>query len=166
MTTKPVCSATTKSGRPCRGSPVRGSDPPLCPAHGGGSRPPGAPPGNRYALKHGVHARQAIPVQRPEHSRGAGSPGDARSDEPPDLPGRIRDLDRRIQGLSDYIDTLDEKQKREQYAELLALYGQLLSRLGRLMRDQRAITGEAADGSSGAIAQALDELGTEWGIKP
>ena len=139
------CSATTKAGRPCLARPVRGSEPPLCAAHGGGRRPVGAPEGNENALKHGAYAKAA---------------------GPPDLTGRIHDLDRKIQGLSGYIDDLDEKKEREHYAELLALYGQLISRLGRLMRDQRAISGEAADGIAGAIAQALDELTTEMGIQP
>jgi hypothetical protein len=144
---------------------VRGTDPPLCSAHGGGSRPPGAPRGNRNAVKHGAYARQAIPAQRPERGRGTGSPRDARSNEPPDLPGRIRDLDRKIQGLSEHIDAHKDELKSEKYAALLALYGQLISRLGRLMRDQRAVSGEASDGIAGAIAQALDELGTELGVK-
>jgi hypothetical protein len=164
MNSRPECSATTKSGRPCRGCPVRDTDPLLCSAHGGGSRPPGAPPGNRNALKHGAYARQAIPAQRPEHGRGTGSSRDSQGDEPPDLPSRIRDLDKKIRDLSTYIDNLSEKEKKENYAGLLTLYGQLLSRLGRLMRDQRAISGEAADGIPGAIAQALDELSTHLGV--
>ena len=135
------------------GLPVRDTDPPLCSAHGGGSRPPGAPPGNRNAVKHGAYARQAIP---------AGSPQDS-GDEPPDLASRIRDLDKKVRDLSTYIDNLSEKENKERYPVLLALYGELVSRLGRLMRDQRALSGEAADGIAGAIAQALDELSTEMG---
>jgi hypothetical protein len=49
-------------------------------------------------------------------------------------------------------------------AHLLALHSQNAARLGRLLRDQRALSGEAADGLSNAITQALDELATEWGI--
>ncbi len=37
-----------------------------------------------------------------------------------------------------------------------------MSRLGRLLRDRRALSGDAADGISDAIAKALDELGSEW----
>lgn len=84
----------------------------------------------------------------------------------PNLSDRIADLDRKIQSLSAYIDEKQEDLKAEEYSDLLSLFGQLLSRLGRLMRDHRAITGEAADGIAGAIAQALDELGTELGIQP
>jgi hypothetical protein len=36
--------------------------------------------------------------------------------------------------------------------------------IARLLRDKRALSGKAADGISGAIAQALDEMGTEYGL--
>ncbi len=38
-------------------------------------------------------------------------------------------------------------------------------RVARLLRDKRALSGEAADGIAGAIAQALDELGSELGLE-
>jgi hypothetical protein len=34
-----------------------------------------------------------------------------------------------------------------------------------LLRDQRALTGMAADGIAGAVAQLLDELSSEWNIE-
>jgi hypothetical protein len=37
-------------------------------------------------------------------------------------------------------------------------------RVARLLRDKRALSGEAADGIAGAIAAALDELTSELGI--
>lgn len=49
--------------------------------------------------------------------------------------------------------------------KLFALHGQNASRLGRLLRDRRALTGEAADGIAGAISAALDELATELGVE-
>ena len=48
---------------------------------------------------------------------------------------------------------------------LVALALQATRTIARLLRDRRAISGESADGISGAIAQALDELSTEWGIE-
>jgi hypothetical protein len=36
--------------------------------------------------------------------------------------------------------------------------------VARLLRDERALSGEAADGIAGAIGTALDELSTEWGL--
>ena len=38
-------------------------------------------------------------------------------------------------------------------------------RVARLLRDQRALSGAAADGIAGAIATALDELTSELGVK-
>ena len=53
--------------------------------------------------------------------------------------------------------------------DLLVRIGQALAvgtgRVGRLLRDKRAISGEAADGIAGAIATALDELSTELGTQ-
>lgn len=51
----------------------------------------------------------------------------------------------------------------EDWMRLVELYSLTAGRLGRLMRDRRALQGEAADGLVGAIAQALDELRTELG---
>ena len=36
--------------------------------------------------------------------------------------------------------------------------------VAQLLRDQRALSGETAEGISGAIGQALDELAVEWGL--
>lgn len=87
----------------------------------------------------------------------------------PDMAVQIVDLDGKIRQLSRYIDRQvsagEEELAAHDYTAYLSLYGQLLSRLGRLMRDNRAITGEAADGIAGAIGRALDELGSEWGIE-
>jgi hypothetical protein len=160
-----LCTATTKAGRPCRAYAVKGSHPPRCPAHGGGSRPLGAAPGNQNARTHGLDARGLPPV--PPDGAIPGSSSDSTQEAaPPSLSGRISQLDRKIQHLSDYIyRRLQETDglTPEQYAVLLSLYGQLVSRLGRLMRDQRALSGQAADSIAGALAQALDELSTELG---
>jgi hypothetical protein len=49
--------------------------------------------------------------------------------------------------------------------KLFALYAQSSSRLTSMLRARRALSGEAADGIARAIAQALDELSTEWGVE-
>lgn len=49
-------------------------------------------------------------------------------------------------------------------AKLLAIHGQNASRLGRLLRDRRALSGESADGLLTALGTALDEIATELGI--
>jgi hypothetical protein len=38
-------------------------------------------------------------------------------------------------------------------------------RVANLLRTQQALSKETADGVTGAIAKALDELGSEWGIR-
>ncbi len=63
--------------------------------------------------------------------------------------------------LDDIIATA--KNGEDEVIRLFELYTQASSRLSRLLRDRRALSGEAADGIAGAIAQAMDELGTELG---
>jgi hypothetical protein len=50
-------------------------------------------------------------------------------------------------------------------ARLLAIHSQNASRLGRLLRDKRALSDRAADAMSEAIDRALDELSAEWEIE-
>lgn len=44
----------------------------------------------------------------------------------------------------------------------LAFYG--ARTVARLLRDQRALSGQAADGLLGALGQALDEVGSQMGL--
>jgi hypothetical protein len=139
------CTATKRDGTPCQAWAVRGTDPPLCAAHGGGSAPVGAPVGNQNAVTHGFYIAPTAQTLATIESV-------------------IDDLATKQLKLSHYIDThldLDI----EQMVMLMALHGQNASRLGRLLRDKRALTGESSDGIAGAIAQALDELSTEIGVK-
>jgi hypothetical protein len=78
----------------------------------------------------------------------------------------IADLAERQGQLADYLtQRLAAGAELTEVARLFALYGQNASRLGRLLRDQRALSGTSADGLLAAIGQALDELSTELGIK-
>lgn len=141
------CSATKRDGTPCRAWAVKGSDPPLCGAHGGGARPPGAPAGNQNAESHGFYTHTTSP------------PPTATITE------IVRDLADKQRRLSQYIDErLDDNATPNELAALLALHAQTASRLGRLLRDQRALSGDAADGMAAAIAKALDELSNELGV--
>jgi plasmid maintenance system antidote protein VapI len=85
-------------------------------------------------------------------------------DELKNIEDVVGDLIRRQSQLSGFIEThiAAGDVDLESMAKLLALLGQNASRIGRLLRDQRALTGEAADGLLGALSTALDELGTEW----
>jgi hypothetical protein len=143
MTTNKIrCTATTAKGQPCQAWAVPGSNPPLCAAHGGATKLPGAPQGNKNALKHGFYAHYDAP--------GVG------------IDDIIADLAAKQAALSQYLDEkLTPDVDLAGLTGLFELHAQTASRLGRLLRDRRALSGEASDGISGAIAQALDELATE-----
>jgi hypothetical protein len=140
------CTATCADGSPCRAWAVHGTDPPRCSAHGGTAQPYGAPPGNQNALKHGYYADPDLP-------------------EDCTIDAIIRMLYHKQVSLNDYIDqVLDTGTPSiQELSNLLRIHGQNASRLGRLLRDRRALSGDAADGISGAIAQALDELSNQLG---
>jgi len=74
----------------------------------------------------------------------------------------VADLQRRLTQLGEYIDVSEE---REDALRGLSLYGQMVSRYGRLLRDQRALSGGSADSLMEVIGKALDEISTELGIK-
>jgi hypothetical protein len=77
----------------------------------------------------------------------------------------IQDLATRQRRLSAYIDSQGDDISVDEIVKLLRLHGQNASRLARLLRHKRALSGEAADGLSAAIAQAPDELSTELGVE-
>lgn len=135
---------------------MAGTDPPRCSAHGGGSRPVGAPKNNKNAEKHGYYSNT-------ERQRRCSKP------EAPltDIADIIADLARKQLQLSRLIEAQLSQTDVDLDAlgRLFALHGQNASRLGRLLRDRRALSGDAADGIAGAIAQALDELSTELGTE-
>ena len=111
-------------------------------------KPKGAQPGNANARRHGVYAAPPHPLLT--------------------IADILADAQARQAQLSAYIDatlTDPEGADTETVVKLLGLHGQNASRLGRLLRDQRALTGAAADGMAAAIGQALDELSTEWGVE-
>ena len=147
---KTRCPATNKDGTPCRAFPVRGSDPPLCSSHGGGRAPVGAPAGNQNARTHGVTINEVAPLRDPD-------------DVPDSISEVIHDLAVKQARLSKIINGRLNTSDIDVLARLLELHAQTASRLGRLLRDERALSGEAADGISAAIGQALDELSTELG---
>ncbi len=139
----------TRAGTPCKAWAILDTDPPRCAAHGGASAPPGAPVGNKNALKHGFYSATS-----------------GLTAEIPDIDAVLADLYARQLAISEYlINARDEETTVDKLVPVFVLHGQNASRLGRLLRDKRALSGEAADGIAGAIAQALDELSTEFGVK-
>ncbi len=132
------CTAIKSDGQPCRAWATKGSDPPLCGAHLGKV---GAPEGNQNARKHGAYAR---PVE-----------------EITCIDDAVKDLEHRLTGLTHYLDEV----KAADSLPALALYGQMVSRYGRLLRDSRALQGKSAESLLDLIATAVDELSTEMGWK-
>ncbi|MGD8245648.1 MAG: hypothetical protein PVI63_10695 [Anaerolineae bacterium] len=173
------CEAVQADGAPCRAWAVRGSEPARCGVHGGTSAQIGAPPGNRNALKHGFYAGRTGEVSPSEVSPSEvslsevlpedGPPGEVSPSEvsPGEVsPGEwsietvILDLCIKQAGLSRYIEVHSEDLSAEELARFLQIHGQNASRLGRLLRDRRALCGEG-EGMSAAIARALEELHRE-----
>ena len=103
----------------------------------------GAPEHNTNGLKHGFYSTDPEQV----------SINDA-----------IADLTDKMRRLDCLIAQYEESGSNGVLARLFAIYTQASSRLSRMLRDRRALSGEAADGIAGAIAQAMDELGTELGV--
>ncbi|MBN1247137.1 MAG: hypothetical protein JXC32_05725 [Anaerolineae bacterium] len=185
------CGATRRDGTPCKAWAVRGSSPPLCVAHGGrasgaGSAGCAADPadaGMAAPVEPGpvdltglVHITGRVDGSRPAPPDGVPLPVVGEASPPDTLPveapaGKLEriedvfeDLASKQIKLSAYIDRcLAHDSDLAALAKLFALHGQNASRLGRLLRDQRALSGAAADGIAGAIAQALDELSNELG---
>jgi hypothetical protein len=135
------CNATRADGEGCRAWTVRGSEPPLCAAHLGMV---GAPAGNRNREAHGFYRHAARDLAT--------------------IDDLVEDAMAKQGRLAAYIDNLPAEAGAEELCRLLALYGQNVSRLGRLLRDQRALSGESADGLLDAIGKALDEISTELGV--
>lgn len=125
---------------------MRGSEPPRCSSHGGVFDPKEGKGRRADALRHACFAE-------------------------PDLP---KDC-----SIDAVIDTLFQQQleldaylqqmwgadvELKELVQLLRVHGQNAFHLGRLLRDRRALAGEAGDGIAAAISQALDELSTELGV--
>jgi hypothetical protein len=137
------CGSLKTDGSACRAWAVRGSDPPRCSSHLGLT---GAPAGNKNAERHGFYAGRGLDLTKIDHV--------------------VADLAERQALLTSYLEKrLADGAEVEEMARLFALHGQNASRLGRLLRDQRALSGDSADGLLSAIGQALDELSTELGIE-
>lgn len=139
---------------------MHGTEPPMCSSHWHKrhpSRPARSAPRPTDAVR-----RRAVEDQSASRTDSAGTAHAARLG-PGIIADIIEDLAEKQRVLSKYIDDNLDELGIAAMAQLLHLLGQNASRLGRLLRDQRALSGEAADGIAGAIAQALDELSNELG---
>ena len=121
------------------------------------------------ALTNAGRACQAWAVRGTDPPRCAahGGLGPAGDDQPHDpheaLEQEIR-ATRRILWL--LLDRLDENPEPglQELARIAPLMLKTTRTVAHLLRDQRALSGATAEGISGAIGQALDELAVEWGI--
>lgn len=136
----PHCSATTKAGVDCKAYAIRGSE--LCSAH---SRKVGAPPGNKNRETHGFYAE---------------------SERPETIDDVVKDLFQRQRQLAGYIDEQMEAGdiEADTVVKLWALSAQNASRLGRLLRDQRALSGGSLDGLLEVIGLLYDEINEEGSL--
>ena len=132
------CEARRVDGKRCRAWAVRSSDPPRCASHSGLT---GAPAGNRNAQRHGGYSQPL--------------------DEIRNISDAVEDLERRLTWIGQYLDT--HEVEAEQAFAALNLYGMMMSRYGRLLRDQRALSDEAIDSFLSLVARAIDEVKTQMG---
>jgi hypothetical protein len=122
MASRP-CTAICADGSPCEAWAVRGSDPALCVARGGGRWPVGAPAGNTNALRHGYYTGPELP-------------------EDCTIDAIIDMLYHKQIALDDFIDQILSigQPAVEELAHLLKIHGQNASRLGRLLRDRPVLS--------------------------
>jgi hypothetical protein len=160
MTTKRgrPCSATTAAGKPCKAWAVRDTDPPLCAAHARRNTGAGAPPGNRNRQAHGFYSSTLTEEELADLVAVA---DDLTLD---DEIACARVILRRLMHHLEIDPDAEHPPDVDDLHKLANLALSATRTVARLLRDQRAITGEAADGIAGAIGQALDELATEWGL--
>lgn len=131
------CGANRADGSACQAWAVRDSDPPRCAAHSGRV---GAPKGNRNAVRHGAYGRLEIEISG--------------------ISDAVQDLERRLSMLASYLERVEDP---EAMMSALGLYGQMVSRYGRLLRDKKALSGEAADSVLENLAIAAENLGAQLG---
>jgi len=107
----------------------------------------GAQPGNKNARRHNFYGAPSRKIETID-----------------DVIADMRERQQQISALISQAMMNEGHTSTEDLVKLFAIHGQGASRLGRLLRDQRALSGQSADGLSAAIAAALDELSTELGI--
>ena len=130
------CSGTTARGERCRAWAIRGTE--FCSAHSGKV---GAPKGNKNRLVHGLYAKSGR---------------------------KVESLDDAIGGLQEKLGNLlalmDVSADAEDMLKVFGLYAQGTSRLGRLLRDKRALDGDSTDSLFEMLGRAIEEVKTELGV--
>ncbi len=124
-------------------------------------------PSGQQCKKFAAHGADPARPRCPAHDGHAAPRGGRRAaHDLRTIDGIVADLAERQAQLTAYLEQVSaEGGDLAKVARVFALHGQNASRLGRLLRDQRALSGDSADGLLDAIGKALDEIGTELGIK-
>ena len=139
------CTARRKDGVPCRAWATARTDPPHCRAHATVASAEVA--GDESGAPEELASRPAEALETIE--------------------GIIADLAEKQSRLSQLIEDelVEEESGLNAIRWLFAVHGQNASRLGRLLRDKRALSGAAADGVEDSISEALDELSKDFGVE-
>lgn len=126
------CSATTRSGAPCRAWAMRDSDPPLCATHGQKTKGAGAPLHNTNRLRHGIYATVAT------QGALAALVGLADDDCQPSatlITTSLMTQFKRVEALIDWtLLHLDAAYSLDDVIKLFTLHAATASRLGRLLQ--------------------------------
>ena len=146
----------------CRAWAIRGSDPPLCSAHAGRTVGAGAPPGNLNARTHGFYASAITSDELADVLTYA---ADTTLDSEIAIT-RIalrRLLTMLLTGTTPGPDPrpLDA----QDYARLIALAFHGSGTISRLLRTKAALPDHDPNAPPPFLAQVLDELSVEWGVK-
>ena len=161
---KRKCTGTRKDGKPCTASAAPGTNPPRCWRHPVTKTPTvkkkvgppaaaaraGAPKGNKNAEKHGAYSRSALPAQT--------------DDVIANIAAAITDLQQKRKRLSRYIDDNQDTLAPLEYAKMLDLLGRLDSRIARLYKQLRELTGEGASTTETDVDAVLRVLSATYGI--
>lgn len=136
------------NGIACKAWSMKYSELPRCSAHrlDGGPKG-GAPASNKNRQTHGFYSVSVTELNT--------------------IDDVIRDTLNKQARLSDYLNQEmngDEKMKSDTLLKLVSLHGQNASRLGRLLRDQRILSGGADEELLELLGETLDELGEEWDV--
>lgn len=119
------------------------------------------------ALTAAGRACQAWAVRGSEPPRcsahGGGNPGARQQEREAALGEEIVVVRRLLWRLVEHLEEHPELGLQEM-ALIASMLLDTTRTMARLLRDERALRGETAEGIAGAIGQALDELAVEWGL--
>ena len=149
---KTKCTALTAQGKPCRNWAMPGSD--KCRSHRDrelGPRGAGAPPANQNAHKHGFYSKFLTETDLLAMATATGG----------DLLDEVAFTRVMVGKLAEMITDTDDVAMAVKLSDAMF---RGTGRIAMLLKAQRALNPDTADTVTGAIAAALDELGTQWDL--